>query len=63
MVIGRSSSRIYVARFKTKRNSNPPVQEQEYSPCNTENDRIRQHHRNERSNTGIFNVSLTEYNH
>lgn len=58
-----SLRRVHVIRFKTKRNSNGPVNQQENGPDYQENNCIRQHHRDQRANACVFHIPLTEHNH
>lgn len=49
--------------LKTERYSNRPVHQEEDRPGDEEDDGIREHHRNESADTGIFYIALAEYHH
>ncbi len=54
------SRRVDIIRFKTKRYSQPPVDQQENSPGNSKYDGVGYHHRDQCPYTRIFHITLTE---
>src|SRR6056297_134240 len=53
--------RIYVIRFEAQWYSDPPVDKQEDGPRDCKNNGVRNHHGDQRSDTGFLHVSLAEY--
>ena len=50
--------RVRIAGLNSQRNTDCEIDQKEYCPQHQERQRVRQHHRCERSDTGALNVAL-----